>query len=154
MFYLGIDVSKAKLDCMLLDSSTGKVKSKSLANTPIGFNQLLEWLDKQKAINPHVVMEPTGVYHEGAALALADAGLIVSLVNPAQLRAFAQGLGVKTKTDKEDSMVLARFGALQKPAAWHADSKPCWPGVTPYPTTSSVNVTARRRLISDRRLKR
>jgi len=122
MFYLGIDVSKAKLDCMLLDSSTGKVKSKSLANTPIGFNQLLEWLDKQKAINPHVVMEPTGVYHEGAALALADAGLIVSLVNPAQLRAFAQGLGVKTKTDKEDSMVLARFGALQKPAAWQPPS--------------------------------
>ena len=122
MFYLGIDVSKAKLDCMLLDSSTGKVKSKSLANTPIGFNQLLEWLDKQKAINPHVVMEPTGVYHEGAALALADAGLIVSLVNPAQLRAFAQGLGVKTKTDKEDSMVLARFGAMQKPAAWQPPS--------------------------------
>ncbi len=62
------------------------------------------------------------MYHEAAALALADAGLTVSLVNPAQLRAFAQGLGVKTKTDKQDSTVLAKFGATQKPAPWQPPS--------------------------------
>ena len=61
MFYLGVDVAKAKLDCMLLDTSSGKLKSKSLTNTPAGFTQLLEWLDKQKAVKPHVVMEPTGM---------------------------------------------------------------------------------------------
>lgn len=122
MFYLGVDVSKAKLDCMLLDTSNSKLKSKSIPNTPAGFGQLLEWLVKQKAPKPHVVMEPTGMYHEGAALALADAGLTVSLVNPAQLRAFAQGLGVKTKTDKADSVVLARYGATQDPAAWQPPS--------------------------------
>jgi transposase len=123
MFYLGVDVSKAKLDCMLLDSTTGKVKSKSLANKPEGFKQLLEWLMKNKAPKPYVVMEPTGVYHEPAALALTDAGLTLSLVNPAQLRQFAQGLGVKTKTDKADSMVLARYGATQKPQVWQPPSK-------------------------------
>jgi transposase len=123
MFYLGVDVSKAKLDCMLLDSTTGKVKSKSLANKPEGFKQLLEWLVKNKAPKPYVVMEPTGVYHEPAALALTDAGLTLSLVNPAQLRQFAQGLGVKTKTDKADSMVLARYGATQKPQVWQPPSK-------------------------------
>jgi transposase len=123
MFYLGVDVAKAKLDCMLLDTSSGKLKSKgSVPNTPAGFVQLLEWLDKHKAVKPHVVMEPTGMYHEGAALALADAGLVVSLVNPAQLRAFAQGLGVKTKTDKADSAVLARYGATQNPAPWQPPS--------------------------------
>jgi transposase len=62
------------------------------------------------------------MYHEGAALALADAGLVVSLVNPAQLRAFAHGLGVKTKTDKADSAVLARYGATQNPAPWQPPS--------------------------------
>jgi transposase len=67
-------------------------------------------------------MEPTGVYHEAAALALTDAGLTLSLVNPAQLRKFAQGLGMKTKTDKADSVVLARYGATQKPAAWQPPS--------------------------------
>jgi transposase len=122
MFYLGVDVAKKKLDCMLLDTSSGKLKSKSVPNTPAGFAGLLEWLEKNKAVNPHVVMEPTGMYHEGAALALADAGLVVSLVNPAQLRAFAQGLGVKTKTDKQDSAVLARFGAAQQPAPWQPPS--------------------------------
>jgi transposase len=123
MFYLGVDVAKAKLDCMLLDTSNGKLKSKSIANTVAGFGQLLEWLAKQKAAKPHVVMEPTGVYHEGAALALSDAGLMVSLVNPAQLRSFAQGLGVKTKTDKADSAVLARYGATQNPAPWQPPSQ-------------------------------
>lgn len=122
MFYLGVDVAKKKLDCMLLDSSSGKMKSKSVDNTAAGFAKLLEWLDKQKSVQPHVVMEPTGMYHEAAALALSDAGLTVSLVNPAQLRSFAQGLGVKTKTDKQDSTVLAKYGATQKPAPWQPPS--------------------------------
>lgn len=123
MFYLGVDVSKAKLDCLLLDSTTGKVKSKSIQNTNAGFKLLIEWLAEKKAPNAHVIMEPTGVYHEPAALALTDAGLTLSLVNPAQLRQFAQGLGVKNKTDKADSTVLARYGATLKPEAWQPPSK-------------------------------
>jgi transposase len=123
MFYLGVDVAKAKLDCMLLDTTNGKRKAKVVSNTSAGFAQLLQWLDKQKAAQPHVVMEPTGVYHEAAALALTDAGLPLSLVNPAQLRQFAHGLGVKTKTDKADSAVLARYGETQKPELWQAPSK-------------------------------
>lgn len=122
MFYLGVDVAKKKLDCMLLDPSSGKLKSKVVSNTAEGFVDLLEWLNKNKAANAHVVMEPTGMYHEAAALALADAGVVVSLINPAQLRAFAQGLGVKTKTDKADSAVLARLGAAQQPAPWQPPS--------------------------------
>lgn len=123
MFYLGVDVSKAKLDCLLLDSTTGKVKSKSIQNTNAGFKQLIEWLAEKKAPNAHVIMEPTGAYHEPAALALTDAGLTLSLVNPAQLRQFAQGLGVKNKTDKADSTVLARYGETLKPEAWQPPSK-------------------------------
>ena len=122
MFYLGIDVSKVKLDCTLFDTSTKKQKSKVFPNTSAGFKQLLEWLGKLQATAPHVIMEPTGVYHEPAALALTDAGLTLSLVNPAQLRKFAQGLGVKTKTDKADSAVLARYGATQNPPAWQPPS--------------------------------
>jgi transposase len=122
MYYLGIDVAKAKLDCFLLNSSTGKVRSKTVPNTSKGFKDLQDWLVKHEAPAPHVVMEPTGIYHEAAALALTDAGLKVSLVNPAQLRKFAQGLGVKTKTDKADSAVLARYGATQNPPAWEPPS--------------------------------
>ena len=56
MFYLGVDVSKAKLDCLLLDSTTGKVKSKSIQNTNAGFKQLTDWLADKKAPNAHVIM--------------------------------------------------------------------------------------------------
>ena len=63
-------------------------------------------------------MEGTGVYHEQAAPALAEAGVTVSIVNPAQVKDFGRGLAVRTKTDGVDSFVLARYGALLKPKAW------------------------------------
>ncbi|MCC6071077.1 transposase, partial [Massilia sp. GCM10020059] len=91
MFYLGIDVSKGKLDCALLDAAKDKIKSKVVTNDVEGFSELQRWLKKQKAEVPHVVMEPTGVYHEPAAFFLSDAGLTVSFVNPSQIRSFAQG---------------------------------------------------------------
>jgi transposase len=86
MFYLGIDVAKAKLDCcLLLDHDSMKRKSKSVANTKAGFATLLEWLIRKGISLPqlHAFMEGTGVYHEQAALALVDAGVTVSIINPA-----------------------------------------------------------------------
>ncbi len=121
MFYLGIDVAKAKLDCcLLLAPESTKRKSKSVANTKAGFATLLEWLAGKSVALPqlHAVMEGTGVYHEQAALALVDAGVTVSIVNPAQIKDFGRGLAVRTKTDGVDSFVLARYGALLKPVAW------------------------------------
>lgn len=121
MFYLGIDVSKAKLDCSLLLDATGtKRKSKSVANSKAGVSDLLEWAGKQ-GVQPadlHAIMEGTGVYHEQAAMALCDAGVTVSIANPAQVKDFGKGLAVRTKTDGIDSLVLARYGALLKPDAW------------------------------------
>ena len=121
MFYLGIDVAKAKLDCCLLLNETGhKRKTKVVANTAAGIVTLLEWTDKQGLPTPqlHVVMEATGVYHESAATALVEAGVTVSIVNPAQVKDFGRGLAIRTKTDAVDSVVLARYGHLLKPKAW------------------------------------
>lgn len=121
MFYLGMDVAKAKLDCcLLLDEASGKRKTKVVRNTKSGIVDLLAWVAKQN-VSPealHVVMEGTGVYHEQAALALADAGVTVSIVNPAQVKDLGRGLAVRTKTDGVDSFVLARYGALLKPKTW------------------------------------
>ena len=121
MFYLGMDVAKAKLDCcLLLDETSGKRKTKVVNNTKSGFADLLTWVAKQH-VSPselHIVMEATGVYHEQAALALADAGVTVSIANPAQVKDFSRGLAVRTKTDGVDSFVLARYGVLLKPPAW------------------------------------
>ncbi len=121
MFYLGMDVAKAKLDCcLLLDEASGKRKTKVVKNTQSGIIDLLAWVAKQN-VSPealHIVMEATGVYHEQAAMALADAGVMVSIINPAQVKDFGRGLAVRTKTDGVDSVVLARYGALLKPKAW------------------------------------
>jgi len=121
MFYLGMDVAKAKLYCcLLLDEASGKRKTKVVKNTQSGIVDLLAWVAKQN-VSPetlHIVMEATGIYHEQAAKALADAGVMVSIINPAQVKDFGRGLAVRTKTDGVDSVVLARYGALLKPKAW------------------------------------
>lgn len=75
MFYLGMDVAKAKLDCcLLLDEASAKRKTKVVNNTRSGIADLLAWVAKQQVSSQqlHVVMEATGVYHEQAALALAE----------------------------------------------------------------------------------
>jgi transposase len=121
MFYLGMDVAKAKLDCcLLLDEASGKRKIKVVKNTPSGIVDLLAWVAKQNVSleTLHIVMEATGIYHEQAAMALADVGVMVSIINPAQVKDFGRGLAVRTKTDGVDSVVLARYGALLKPKAW------------------------------------
>src|SRR5574340_715227 len=122
MMYLGIDISKARLDCTLLDPLTDKRKTKAVSNDTKGFEALSAWLDKQGVapIDVHGVMEATGVYHEQAALWLTDAGMRVSVVNPAQVRDFARGLAMRTKTDGTDSVALARYGALIQREPWAA----------------------------------
>lgn len=126
MFFIGIDVSKAKLDCsLLLDVASSKRRAKSVTNSKTGIADLLVWCAKQQVIihELHAIMEGTGVYHEQAALALSDAGVTVSIVNPAQVKDFGRSLGVRTKTDGVDSLVLARYGALLNPRAWTPPSQ-------------------------------
>jgi len=119
---LGIDVSKAKLDCtLLLDRDTLRSRSKIVPNTAAGFVQLVEWVQRQAQVAAAQVvaaMEPTGVYHQALALALYEAGMTVVVVNPGQLRQFAEGLAVRTKTDAKDSVVLARYAGQPERIVW------------------------------------
>lgn len=119
MMYLGIDVSKANLHACLL-TAAGQSNTKVVENNLPGIALLLAWAVRHgaPAAQVHAVMEATGVYHEVAAHALFEAGVTVSIVNPAQAKDFARGLAVRTKTDGVDGHVLARFGALLKPPAW------------------------------------
>lgn len=118
-FWVGIDVSKRKLDVALLNDA-GKVKSKSLANDPSGFAALMTWLKERGAesVSTHVCMESTGSYSEACATALADAGWLVSVVNPAQPKLFGQSELNRNKTDEMDAALLARYCSKMEPAAW------------------------------------
>lgn len=124
---IGIDVSKAKIDvAWLRDVTTTKVKTKVFENSFKGFSALRDWLSantKQVLTECHCVMEATGIYHEPLALWLFDEGVQVSVCNPAHVKGFAKGLGAQHKTDKIDSITLARYGALVKPDLWQPEIK-------------------------------
>lgn len=125
MEILGIDVSKAKLDCVWLrDPVNLKIKSKVFANQPAGHRALLDWALKQTGVAAgelRCMLEATGIYHEGLAHALHAAGAQVVVVNPAQLRDYAKSLGTRTKTDARDALVIARYGTTLSLRVWQPE---------------------------------
>ncbi len=117
--FLGIDVSKATLDAaLLLDGAAPKARHKVFPNTHEGHQLLLLWLQEQNAPVVHATLEATGTYGEAVSLALHEAGHKVSLVNPALVRAFGQSQLKRTKTDKADAILIARFCAMHQPVPW------------------------------------
>jgi transposase len=119
---IGIDVSKAKLDLALLREQ-GKFRDKVIANSRKGFQELAAWLSKQGVIQAHICMEATGAYWEDLAEFLVDAGFAVSVVNPVLIKRFGESLGERSKTDRLDARVIARFCAERSPELWQAPSK-------------------------------
>lgn len=119
--HLGIDVAKAKLDCALRFPD-GKFRNKVFENHSGGFRKLAEWLEKNGATTAHVCMEATGVYWEAVAECLAAKGMRVSVVNPAQIKAFGQSQMVRTKTDAVDARLIAAFCAERSPMPWQMSS--------------------------------
>ena len=116
---LGIDVAKAKLDCALC-LPDGKFKNKVFENNPKGFITLTEWLEKHGATTAQVCMEATGVYWEAVTEYLVSGGMAVSVVNPAQIKAFSGSHLVRSKTDKVDARLIAGFCAERNPEPWQS----------------------------------
>jgi transposase len=129
---LGVDIAKQKFDAALLVD--GKVKHKTCKNSAEGFETLILWLEKHNIQKAHVCMEATGNYGEDLATFLHDAGHIVSIVNPARIKGFAQSELLRTKTDKLDAALIARFCLAMKPGAW----------TPPAPETRSLRALVRR----------
>jgi transposase len=114
---LGIDIAKLKFNVCLINLS-GKLRHKVFPNNATGFEQLTHWLTKQGVEQVHACLEATGAYSEPLALYLHAAGQRVSLINPAAVKAFAQSRLSRTKTDKADAELIARFCQAQEPPAW------------------------------------
>jgi transposase len=110
--FLGIDISKAKIDCALL--AEGKFRNKTFTNTTEGMGALIAWMG---AIE-HAAMEATNVYWELCAEALTAAGVTVSVVNPALIKAYAESLGKRVKTDSVDAKTIAGFVKERRPRPW------------------------------------
>lgn len=113
---LGIDVSKNTLDASM--SSCNKVRARSFANSPDGWRHLLDWLITQRVRRVHACLESTGRYSLGIAGALNEAGHVVSIVNPAQIRDFARTKLGRNKTDGVDASHIREYCELFKPKPW------------------------------------
>lgn len=116
--YLGIDIAKATLQAALWHDGQ-PLDLGAFPNDLAGFDALAEQLQphaaRLAAEGVHLVVEPTGGYQDAlVGYALAQ-GWRVSLPNPKLVREWANGLGRRAKTDKEDARLLARFAAERNP---------------------------------------
>lgn len=114
---LGIDIAKAKCQVALLRPNA-PLRQKSCANTVSGFEQLADWLRRHGVTRVHACLEATGTYGDALATWLHDAGHVVSVVNPAIIHAYARTQLARSKTDRLDAALIARFAATHQPPAW------------------------------------
>jgi transposase len=106
---IGIDVSKDRLDVAVRPSG----EAFAVGRDAEGLDALLTRL---AALAPQIVaVEATGGYETVVAASLGATGLPVVVVNPAQVRSFAQALGRRAKTDPIDAGVIAHFVEATKP---------------------------------------
>lgn len=115
---LGIDVSKKTLQVALLVPES-KPKQKCFDNQLKGHQKLIKWLAQQGAQSIHACLESTSTYGEAVAEALFEAGHVVSIVNPARIKGFALSELSRTKTDKVDAALIARFCLALNPSPWY-----------------------------------
>jgi transposase len=135
--FVGIDVSKTRLDGHILPAAT----SFACANDEPGLQDLLARLGAATG-ECLVVLEATGGLQERAAATLSAAGCAVAVVNPRQVRDFARATGRLAKTDRLDAAAIARFAAAVRPA----------PRPLPEPERQAlIDLVARRRQLVEMR---
>ena len=115
--YVGVDIAQAKFDAAIWEGSTGTTLN-TFSNGSVGFEQLTQRL--QAALPPGdaqivLVLEPTGGYELALVAFAYTHGWQVCLPNPKQVRDFAKSCGRRAKTDVQDALLLAQFGAEQRP---------------------------------------
>ena len=115
---IGIDVSKASLDCAYLrDADQKRTKRLRCENDVSRFAALVTWAETRSGLSVQslaFVIEPTHVYHEQLVRFLYNIGATVYLVNPGRVRKFAEGVGILSKNDQIDADLLVRYGLLAK----------------------------------------
>jgi len=118
--YAGVDVGKQELWVVL----QGR-KPRSFVHSKAGVKSMVRWCRKVVGeATLHVCMESTGVYSHAAAVQLIDCtDTVVSIVNPAQIAAFAKAQLRRSKTDGVDAAVILQFAQTQAPPLWEPEPK-------------------------------
>ena len=113
--FVGVDVSKAKLDVAFASGETTAIDYTREAI----LNELVARIDRESTM---VVMEATGGYEEQLVTLLHEHNITLAVVNPRRIRDFAKGIGRDAKTDPIDAGVIAYYGQVAKPAPQLAKS--------------------------------
>lgn len=118
-YYLGIDVAKASFDFCLLSANGSCLWRGKLDNEPAAIERFLAQLCVRvaKLKQVHLALESSGVYGNGLVGALHRRELAVSLLNPAQVKFFGLSVLRRTKNDRVDAALIARFCLERKPMA-------------------------------------
>ena len=114
---VGIDIGKDSFyACYKIKYSNDSVSikgTKSFNNDISGMQAFLLWCkrrDSSLEYRPIYIMEATGVYYENLTYFLYENNQKVSIQLAQKLAYFAKSNNLKTKTDKVDSKMIARFG--------------------------------------------
>jgi transposase len=99
--FWGVDVSSEHLDISL----HGSQSVQRIANTAKAIEQ---WL-RSTPEHSRLALESTGPYHQELARRAYEHGVTVFVLNPRDIKRYAQGLGQRGKTDRLDARVIARF---------------------------------------------
>ena len=114
---LGIDISKSKFDACL-PREGGKFRHRAFPNSAAGFARLSAWLTRHGVARVHACLEATGAYGGALSTYLHEASHTVSVINPAAIKAYGESHLSRTKTDKADATLIARFCEERRPPAW------------------------------------
>jgi transposase len=120
--YLGIDIASKKFDAALF--CNGSYRCKAFANSVAGFTALIKWAGESDFSEIHACMEATGDYGTALATFLYEEKIKVSVVNPSRIKGFGLAELSRTKTDKSDSKLIARFSRATVPAQWRPVPQP------------------------------
>jgi transposase len=117
--YVGADIAAASLQLEWLDERCQQREQMRIEPKRSQYRQLVKRLTRQcPAAHIQVVMEATGTYWMGLADYLHQAGIRVSVLNPAQAAHFARTRLQRAKTDRTDAHLLCEYGRRLHPPAW------------------------------------
>ena len=106
---VGIDVSKGKsMVAALRPMGEVALLPQEFLHTALGLEQMAHAI-LALGEDTRVVMEATGRYHEPVAAALSAYGIYVCVLNPLYIKQSGAGSIRKVKTDKADSLKIAKY---------------------------------------------
>ena len=118
MVYIGIDISKSSF--IAAYPSTNGYRTKTYPNTIAGIRKFIATLS---VAEHHCIMEATGNYCFLLLYLLHQSGIVVSLVNPKQIKHFARMMMAVTKTDEKDACMIAMYGEKMNPPVYKMPSQ-------------------------------